>query len=302
MSALNALSASKLPIQDILNSNLVWARDDPGCDLGSLVASIKKIGLVTPVLLTRDLQVIDGVRRMLACRQLGHTDIPVIITNDWDVIKEYLITMRGLEEAKTLPFEPMPWLGNLHIGRKILRPLYWPVRGKLAGEVRKRNKELGIRSPRHSDQYAIAISEMLGLDRGPNHWKTLNDMGAALEKVEPQLVQGLRAKVRDIELNSGQIYTAWRLVRNTVRNPAVDIIPPHNVKAAQEQLGRLSRVNEILSHLATDIKSVGPVNPAMAFEDVTRISQQMKAQLRRLTTYQRRLLDGYSSGEKEEEV
>ena len=53
-------------------------RKDMG-DISGLADSIKDIGLVHPIVVTPDHELVSGQRRLEACRQLGWTEIPITI-------------------------------------------------------------------------------------------------------------------------------------------------------------------------------------------------------------------------------
>lgn len=56
------------------------ARTKEGEKLRRLMAEIRDRGLVYPILITSDRDVIDGNRRLAACRALGHTTIECIVS------------------------------------------------------------------------------------------------------------------------------------------------------------------------------------------------------------------------------
>ena len=66
----------KLPIQNISTGHRI--RQQPG-DLSDLKASIQEVGLLNPVIINEDHELISGYRRLEACRQLNWTDIEVIV-------------------------------------------------------------------------------------------------------------------------------------------------------------------------------------------------------------------------------
>ena len=74
----------RVPIQNIAVNGRF--RRDLG-DLTSLTASIRDLGLLHPVVVTSDLRLIAGARRLEACRQLGWTDIPVHIVDLEDLLR-----------------------------------------------------------------------------------------------------------------------------------------------------------------------------------------------------------------------
>src|SRR4029453_14723374 len=74
---------TRMPIRDILWSNPEWFRISIG-DVEPLSRSIREQGLQVPILLTEDLLVLDGARRIMAYMSMGRKEIPVVVTNDWD--------------------------------------------------------------------------------------------------------------------------------------------------------------------------------------------------------------------------
>ena len=62
----------KVPIADIKIGPRFWKELG---DIGPLVDSIKRHGLLHPVVITADRELICGARRIEACRKIGFTDI-----------------------------------------------------------------------------------------------------------------------------------------------------------------------------------------------------------------------------------
>jgi len=83
-------------------------------DMASLVNSIREFGFVEPVVVNKDNTVVGGHQRLIACKQLGYEEVPVVyvdlskkkekilnlalnrIHGDWDLQKLSLV----LEELK----------------------------------------------------------------------------------------------------------------------------------------------------------------------------------------------------------
>ena len=66
----------KLKIEKIKVSNRI--RQQIG-DLTSLKESIEKVGLLNPIIVNEDYELVSGFRRVMACRQLGWSEIEVKI-------------------------------------------------------------------------------------------------------------------------------------------------------------------------------------------------------------------------------
>ena len=64
----------KIPVDKIVIDERHRIRKDAG-DLTSLIASIQKVGLLNPIVLTEDHRLVAGFRRLSACRKLGWNEI-----------------------------------------------------------------------------------------------------------------------------------------------------------------------------------------------------------------------------------
>lgn len=63
-----------------------------------LVKEIKRVGFLQPILLNKDMMIIDGYHRWLAAKEAGMTEIPAIITNmDLKTAKTTTITMNQIK-------------------------------------------------------------------------------------------------------------------------------------------------------------------------------------------------------------
>ncbi len=78
------MSQAKIPISDINLNIKTRFRQDLG-DLKPLIESIKRHGLLHPIVLSEDNQLICGRRRLAACTQLGKTEIEATYTNSSDL-------------------------------------------------------------------------------------------------------------------------------------------------------------------------------------------------------------------------
>ena len=61
-------------------------RKDDVEHLASLKVSIRDLGLLSPIVVDADGNLVDGMRRLVACKELGITHIPTIITTSDDPI------------------------------------------------------------------------------------------------------------------------------------------------------------------------------------------------------------------------
>ena len=62
-------------------------------DLDVLMDSIHRLGLINPITVTRDLELVAGERRYMACKKLGHDTIPVQYTDEVESLTLKLIEL-----------------------------------------------------------------------------------------------------------------------------------------------------------------------------------------------------------------
>lgn len=77
-----------IPINSITITNRI--RKDLG-DISALAANISELGLLSPILVNKQYQLLAGERRLTACRELGWTDIPAIIMDTADAERELAV-------------------------------------------------------------------------------------------------------------------------------------------------------------------------------------------------------------------
>jgi ParB family chromosome partitioning protein len=76
----------KLKIEDIKVGNRI--RQEVG-DISQLKQSIQEVGLLTPIVVNEQNELLSGFRRLEACRQLGWTEIDVnVLTTGKDHVKK----------------------------------------------------------------------------------------------------------------------------------------------------------------------------------------------------------------------
>ena len=222
---------ARMPIRDILWSNPEWFRVSIG-DVESLSQSIKKQGLQVPILVTEDLLVLDGARRITAYMSLGRKEIPVVITNDWDRIIGHLEHTRAAE-ATGLPFEYMSWEDLDTLWRVGITPLYKSTKiAKMVKAVaaRRRGKAPEVKAERGDVAVNSALGRAFGMDQAIV--KALRDSFAALrgieEKYEPTDDQSkaLRMLIRQVEArNPNGTFTGIHGLRNLLREFSRGEIP-----------------------------------------------------------------------------
>ena len=77
----------KIPIGSITLDEESRIRQDPG-DIASLENSIRKVGLLNPILVDESNRLVAGYRRLAACRNIGWTEIDVsVVRFEGDLLK-----------------------------------------------------------------------------------------------------------------------------------------------------------------------------------------------------------------------
>lgn len=161
-------------------ANPEWFRASLG-NPDALIASINESGLQVPVLVRKDLLVIDGARRIMAYVAMGHKEIPVVISDDWDTVIEHLIQTRKAE-ASGLPHQRMGWEDLDTLWRIAMIPLYQPKRVARGIETKKAKKEGTYEEP----PAAHSINEDMGraFSIEPFHVKGVRDIFACLRGIQ----------------------------------------------------------------------------------------------------------------------
>src|SRR5262245_62139867 len=94
-------------------------------DIDVLADSIRRLGLIHPIVVTRDLEVVAGERRTVACRQLGWFNIPVQYVDELDPA-----TLQAIELEENIKRKDIDWrdqcraVHNYHLMRARENP-YW---------------------------------------------------------------------------------------------------------------------------------------------------------------------------------
>jgi ParB family chromosome partitioning protein len=87
----------KIPLDNIVIDEGHRIRKDAG-DLTSLIASIQKVGLLNPIVVTEDYRLVAGFRRLSACRKLGWNEIEANVVP----YKDDLLLLLDAEVAENL--------------------------------------------------------------------------------------------------------------------------------------------------------------------------------------------------------
>gem|GEM_PF-497794 len=136
-----------------------------GTDVSALVKSIASVGLIHPVTINRDGELLAGARRLEAVRELGWTEIPVHVI-DRDTLVQELISID--ENLVRTPLKGLELEKSLNRGREIYEQLN-PDANKVdisTEELSKEEKaELRVREEQDEDSFAAVTAEKTGLSK-----------------------------------------------------------------------------------------------------------------------------------------
>lgn len=74
-------------------------------DIDVLADSIRRLGLIHPIVVTRDLELVAGERRTAACRALGWTNIPAQYADEIEPAKLHAIELEENIKRKDIPWQ-----------------------------------------------------------------------------------------------------------------------------------------------------------------------------------------------------
>ena len=317
---------AKLPIRDILWSNPDWFRaefEEPD----ALVKSIKESGLQVPVLLTSDLLVIDGARRIMAYVAMGRKEIPVRITNDWDEVVEHLAQTREAE-ASGLPFQRMSWEEMDTLWRVAVTPLYGPKRVERGLATRKARQQGEDVEPTTIHGINIDLGRAFGVDEA--HVKGVRDIFSCLRGIREDLkptaaqLKPLVALIQSVEAsNPNGTFSGLFRVRNVLRavargemsfDDAAEEINeqerrrnrPRNQVIDWETRRRIHAPTEsdIMRNFCSVVEQYGEqaqrLSPGEDLDAVA-LAQQLRTAVNRFNALRRRLLESGTDTQKEQE-
>lgn len=134
-------------------------------DVTSLKKSIESIGLIHPVTINQDDELLAGARRVQAAKELGWDEIPVHVV-DRDALVQELISID--ENLVRTPLTALELETCLNRGREIYEELH-PEANKVdlsAEELSKEERlEQKLRDEQDEDSFAAVTAEKTGLSR-----------------------------------------------------------------------------------------------------------------------------------------
>lgn len=298
-----------LPLRTILNANPAWNRGDLG-DLTELEGSIRLRGLVLPVLVTPDAQVIDGARRVEVLRQLERPSVPVKMANTWQDVVDYFIEARK-QEADGLPFKPLGLMEFGALVSEVLAPMMKRDSGMRAAQSRRRPgaTEPGVRKTKVTSAANTVYASMFGL--GLSSVIVRRDIWSKTQTCKRLgLGDEAEALVRAVEARDGRLHSLQAALadlsngrpigrRNffkddegSVSTPAaliVDTSPNPRVAATQT-----SKIKELLFQLrliGDEVQSLGPLNQGIEPETADELFKLYRSAMRKVAPLRGQLLE-----------
>ena len=235
-------------------------RTDIG-DLGDLVESIEARGLMNPITITPDGELIAGQRRLEAVRKLGHLTIRATVVTDLNSAAERL-AMEHDENVMRKPMTP----GELVSLGKALEKLETP---KATERMSEAGRSAAPGRPRERGDHVIPpfsnkgktrgiVAPALGMsgasyDRAKAVVNAANDPDAAPQDRE-------RAQAARAEMTAtGNIQGAY----NKVRKP----VPRESISKAADQRRTLDRAVIALSGITHGLKQIETLHPDLTDEE-----------------------------------
>lgn len=191
---------TRLPVRQIRDANLSWVRSDPGPYDDGLMRSLRKEGMRFPILLTTEFVIADGARRFLRAERLGWQEVPVVVTTDWEVVRQYFETARKLEADGNAHHEPMSWTEIVDLVAGPMDLLYHRrrlERGRASRAAAAARKAAGLPkiSTKNEIDYVGEVADVLGWRR--SDLRSVREIFWALTVIEAQEAAERAAAVKE---------------------------------------------------------------------------------------------------------
>lgn len=136
-------------------------------EVESLMKSIETVGLISPLVINKDYQLLAGGRRYSALKYLGVKDVPVIFVDDKNLLQQELISID--ENIVRKPLSKLEFEKCLGRGREIYEKLN-PNAEKVVLEIKElspsEKKQEKEKEQQDSSSFAAITSEKTGLSKG----------------------------------------------------------------------------------------------------------------------------------------
>ena len=276
-----------VPIKLILNANPVFVRgEDVHKGLEALAHDIRQFGLQTRVLLDPDYQIIDGARRVLACKMLGMTHIPAVSTKDWPTIRDHMLATRKVEENIGIMPLPYRWLQLADWYNRVLKPFALPYERERANKTRKAKLP---RSTEHYSQTLIEITEMSGTGLNPSKMSDILRVSSTLVMIKrdaPELYESSVAYVERAETTGEAASRATIQLRKFMADRNVAETTADR-KVADQQIALVAKAASLLSVISGELDF--ELNPAVTEQEAKDLFKLIHPHVRRLSVLRKRL-------------
>ena len=136
-----------------------------GTDVSALKKSIESVGLIHPVTINQDDELLAGARRLEAVRELGWTEVPVHVVDREALVQELISIDENLVRT---PLNALELEKSLNRGREIYEQLH-PDANKVdisTEELSKEEKlERRMQEEQDEDSFAAVTAEKTGLSK-----------------------------------------------------------------------------------------------------------------------------------------
>jgi hypothetical protein len=224
-------------------------------DLSGLCESIERLDLLHPIVVTRDLRLVAGHRRLEACRKLGRTEIRASIVDHLDAASALLVAERDENTCrKAMSASELYALG------KALEDLERP-------KAEERRREAGRNHGRGMDSSGSAEPNLSpgrtyevvapAVDMSPAQWKRLKHIGQRAEEGDPVAAETLAA----IDKGNQTIAGGYR----AMRGDSTDLGNIGNIRTVPKKRS----ANNQLRQLADKVKGLGSLARMIDLDGLT---------------------------------
>jgi hypothetical protein len=276
-----------VPIKLILNANPVFVRgEDVHKGLEALANDIRQFGLQTRVLLDPDYQIIDGARRVLACKLLGMTHIPAVSTRDWPTIRDHMLATRKVEENIGIMPMPYRWTQLADWYNRVLKPFALPYERERANKTRKAKLP---KSTNHYSQTLIEITEMTGHGLNESKMSDILRVASTLTAIKNEVPELYESSVAYAERAEAMGEAATRAVLQLRKFLAERNVAGTTTdrKVADQQIALIAKAASLLAVISGELAF--ELNPALTEQEAKNLFKLIHPHVRRLSVLRKRL-------------
>lgn len=245
----------------------VKVQDRYRVDLGSLddlCESIRAVGLLHPIVVTRDLRLVAGQRRLEAVRLLGWSEVPATFVSGLGEASALLVSERDENTCR----KPMT-ASELYALGKALEDLERPKAADRQRAALKQGDEFPSGStepngPNHGNPTARAVGDGIGVSQA--QWKRLKHIGDRASRGD----QEAKEVMRDIERGAATIRSGYdRLPRPKKANPSRPEPEMGNV-GDKRSIPRKKGAAKQLRQLAGKVRDLGQLVSMIDLDGLTK--------------------------------